>query len=406
MNPGSVEISRRDVLKVAGGGTAIGLLTTPASARTPVRVFVHPRPGRDVTNTIERHGGVARLYEHFQFVAAVVPVRALKALRRDRRIAVVEPDGIVRAVPVRASQAEVAGQTRVEGQSASWGYTDIAADSAQALGVTGKGVDVAILDTGIDVDHRDLRVAGGVDCVNWLPWEEQDYDDQNGHGTHCAGIAAARDDGGGVVGVAPDANLYAVRVLDSDKVGYWSDVIRGIDWCLSRRIPVLSMSFGGDSISNALRETLETAANRGHILVAAAGNDGNDGNGDCTEQNVDAPARNHHVLGVSATDSDGEIASYSSVGRRIELAAPGTSIYSTFKNQAYATFSGTSMATPYVAGAAALVWQESDYGHPTSDEGERVREVLTSTARVLDGTCGEGSGLVDAYEAVRAVRWA
>lgn len=402
MKLGSREISRRDVLKTAGVGLATGVFATPVAARNEVRVFAHPTVGDDVRRAVIAYGGKPQTYDHFDFVAARLPARAVAALARDDRVASVEPDGVVRAVPVQRDRSRVRGhRTR---QTASWGYVDIAADSAHALGYRGEGVGIAILDTGVDTGHRDLRVAGGKDCVSWWPWNA-DYDDKNGHGTHCAGIAAARNNDRGVLGVAPDADLYAVKVLRTDGSGYWSDVIQGIDWCLSRRIPIISMSLGSSTIPSALRATLAEAYDAGHLLVAAAGNNGNDGDGDCAERNVDTPARNNNVLAVGASTEDGDVALFSSVGTRSEITAPGLGIYSTYKNNSYATMSGTSMATPHVAGVAALVWEAGDYGRPTADEGRQVRDVLTATASRMDGTCDEGHGLVDAYEAVRTVRW-
>lgn len=458
MTRGPLEISRRGVLKAVGVGLGTGLLASPVEANADVRVFAYPRRGRDVQTAIEAQGGTLRAYDNFEFVAAQLPAKTLTAFRRDDRIAGIELDGIVSALPVQGERVRprdgrsgetkpwtrdgqfdetwrpdgrTAGtwtrdgwfeefesrmrearsvETQVRGsqsgqasQTTSWGYTDIAADSAHDLGVTGEGVDIAVLDTGVDTRHSDLRIAGGRDCTDWWPWST-DYDDDNGHGTHCAGIATAHDNDNGVVGVAPDANLYAVKVLGDSASGFWSDAIEGIDWCISNRIPIISMSLGGDSIPSALRESLQRASDKGHLIVAAAGNHGNDGDGDCDERNVDAPARNRHVLAVGASNSDGDVATFSSVGRRTELTAPGTSIYSTYKDNSYATMSGTSMAAPHVAGVAALVWQTAGYGKPSGDEGAHVRDVLTSTAREIDGTCDEGYGLVDAYEAVRAVR--
>jgi subtilisin len=455
MTRGPIEISRRNVLKAVGVSLGTGLLASPVAANADVRVFAYPRRGHDVQVAVEEQGGSLRAYDNFEFVAAQLPAKSLTAFQHDDRIAGIELDGIVSALPVQGERARPRNrrngetkwwtrdgqfdatwrqnsrtdgtwtrdgwfeefesrmrearsvETDVRGsrssQKTSWGYIDIAADSAHDLGVTGEGVDIAVLDTGVDTRHSDLRIAGGIDCTDWWPWST-DYDDDNGHGTHCAGIATAHDNGNGVVGVAPDANLYAVKVLGNSASGFWSDAIQGIDWCISNRIPIISMSLGGDSIPSALRDSLQRAVDNGHLVVAAAGNRGNDGDGDCDERNVDAPARNRNVLAVGASTSDGDVATFSSVGRRTELTAPGTGIYSTYKGNSYATMSGTSMAAPHVAGVAALVWQAAGYGKPSGDEGARVRDVLTSTATEIDGTCDEGHGLVDAYEAVRAVR--
>jgi subtilisin/minor extracellular protease Epr len=188
---------------------------------------------------------------------------------------------------------------------------------------------VAILDTGIDYEHSDLNdnYIGGYDFAN----NDLEPMDDNGHGTHCAGIVAAEDNEGGVVGVAPEADLYAVKVLDSVGNGYMMDVI--------------SMSFGSNLGSTSLETACDNAYSSGVLVVAAAGNDGNpSGEGD----NVDYPARCDSVIAVAATDSNDNRAIWSSTGPDVELAAPGVSIYSTYLGGGYATMSGTSMACPHV----------------------------------------------------------
>jgi subtilisin family serine protease len=248
----------------------------------------------------------------------------------------------------------------------------------------GSGVNVAIIDTGIDYTHSDLDANFGTllgyDFVN----DDSEPMDDNGHGTHCAGIVAAEDNGEGVVGVAPGAHLYAVKVLDSGGSGYGSDVIAGIQWSVTNNMDVISMSLGSDFGSISLKTACDNAYySSGVLLVAAAGNDGNPpGKGD----NVDYPAGYDSVIAVAATDRSDNRASFSSTGSAVELAAPGVSIYSTWRNGGYATKSGTSMACPHVAGTAALVIGD-------------VRQRLRDTADDLGPTGFDtkyGYGLVDA----------
>jgi len=217
--------------------------------------------------------------------------------------------------------------------------------------------------------------------------------DDNGHGTHCAGIVAAEDNGVGVVGVAPKANLYGVKVLNSEGRGYESDVIAGIDWSVRNGMQVISMSLGSDFGSISLEKACDNAYSSGVLLVAAAGNDGTPpGKGD----NVDYPGAYSSVIAVAATGSNDERARWSSTGPDVELAAPGVNIYSTIPGEKYGTKSGTSMACPHVAGAAALVMVT----HPTWTNVE-VRDRLQETADDLGATGFDtkyGYGLVDADE--------
>lgn len=235
-------------------------------------------------------------------------------------------------------------------------------------------VNIAILDTGIDIDHPDLNVIGGVSC-----WGST-YNDGNGHGTHVAGAAAALDNGTGVVGAAPGARLYAAKVLSDTGSGTWSSVICGIDWVTSTRtdadatndVAVANVSLGGagaddnncgNSNSDALHQAICGSVARGVVYVVAAGNDNKDAAGF-------VPAAYDEVLTVSAVaDSDGQpgglgtataygaddsLASFSNWGADVDVAAPGVSILSTYKDGTYARSSGTSMAAPHATGAVAL----------------------------------------------------
>ncbi|MHC4310790.1 MAG: S8 family peptidase, partial [Planctomycetota bacterium] len=196
---------------------------------------------------------------------------------------------------------------------------------------------MAVLDTGIDYKHPDLddNCYGGVNVIN----PRKDYRDDNGHGTHVAGIIAAEDNDIGVVGVAPEAYLYGVKALDRNGSGWLSDIIAGLEWCVNNRMDIVNMSLGADSDIQAFHDACD-AASATVILVAAAGNDGGA---------VDYPAAYGSVIAVSATDSSDGLASFSNYGNEIEIAAPGVNILSTYKGGGYETHSGTSMAAPHVA---------------------------------------------------------
>lgn len=242
---------------------------------------------------------------------------------------------------------------------------------------TGAGVDVAVIDTGILSSHPDLsgKVVGGTNCTR----ASGGYTDQNGHGTHVSGTIAALNNTLGVVGVAPGVRLWSVRVLDRNGSGTWSSVICGLDFVTSLApanggpIKVANMSLGGTGTSDnncgntnndALHQAICRARDAGVAIVVAAGN-----------SSVDAStfvpaAYNDAVITVSAlADSDGApggtgaatyygaddtFASFSNYGKAVDIGAPGVNIYSTWLANGYATLSGTSMASPHVAGAAAL----------------------------------------------------
>ncbi len=209
---------------------------------------------------------------------------------------------------------------------------------------------IAVLDTGISNNHPDLTVSGGINLVGKS--KNNKWSDDNGHGTHVAGIIAARNNSIGVVGVAPDAQLYAVKVLDAYGSGYISDIIEGIDWAVQNNMHVVSMSLGTSSYSQALNDTTINAYKAGILLVAAAGNSGDR---NLFTDDVLYPAKFDSVIAVSAIDYNNIAPGWSADGVKIELAAPGVDIYSTWLNGGYTNESGTSMAAPFVSGTAALI---------------------------------------------------
>jgi subtilisin family serine protease len=307
-----------------------------------------------------------------------IPEHAIDRIKRNPRVAYVEEDAKVYALDAELDN--------------SWGVKHIGAGDVHDGGNTGAGVKVAIIDTGIDYNHPDLdaNYVGGIDFVN----DDNDPIDDAGHGTHCAGIVAAEDDGEGVVGVAPDAELYAVKVLDNTGSGSLSDVIAGIQWSVGNDMQVISMSLGTNFDYQPLHAACDAADDAGMVIVASSGNRGNFwGTGD----NVGYPAAYSSVIAVAATDSNDERAYFSSTGPDVELAAPGVSIYSTIIGGAYDIKHGTSMACPHVAGTAALVMADNP-----GWTNEQVRQQLRNTAVDL-GLPGfdywYGDGLVDAYAA-------
>ncbi|MFQ6117990.1 MAG: S8 family peptidase, partial [Candidatus Bipolaricaulia bacterium] len=191
-------------------------------------------------------------------------------------------------------------------------------------GPEGEGVRVALLDSGIDPDHLDLKAnyRGGYDFVNHdpFPW------DDNGHGTEVAGVLAARENGVGLIGVAPRAELFAVKVLGQDARGAISDVAKGLEWAIEHGIRVVNMSLGTPEDSQVLREAVRAAWEAGLVLIAPAGNESG---------RVLYPAAYSEVIAVAATDKDDKLAWFSNTGPQVELAAPGEEIPTTYPGNRY-----------------------------------------------------------------------
>jgi len=260
-----------------------------------------------------------------------------------------------------------------------WGIKRVNAAGAWGFS-SGKGVKVAIIDTGMDYTHPDLAAhyAGGYNAVNTSATPLDDH----GHGTHVAGTIGALRDAKGVVGVAPEAQLYAVKVLDANGSGAYSNIIAGIQWAVENGIQVINMSLGGKSGTPALAEAMTAADKAGVTIVCAAGNDSGP---------VNYPAKYPESIAVAASDSADKITSFSSRGAEIAFIAPGAKVYSTYKGGGYSTLSGTSMASPHVAGLAALAVAS---GAKTPAE---VRATLKRAASSMGlKPTEEGAGMIDA----------
>lgn len=286
--------------------------------------------------------------------AADLTDEALEALKRDPRVAYIEQDQVVRIDQRRPGSGGTSGTKSASSQIIPWGITRV------GMGVPLAGpvnADVAIIDTGIQTNHPDLTVVGG---ANFTGGSTTDYADANGHGTHVAGTVAAKNNTVGVVGVAPGARLWAVKVLGSTGSGTVSAVIAGVDWVTANAstIEVANMSLS-TSNSTTLKAALDRAVAAGVTITVSAGNSSAD-----TRNYSPANSINTGVITVSSMNSASIMASTSNSGLNyaddsgvengVDVIAPGEAVISTYINSGYASLSGTSMAAPHVAGAAAL----------------------------------------------------
>lgn len=310
-----------------------------------------------------------------------------------------------------------------------WGLKMINCDKAWDLTKGSAEVVVAIVDTGVDLNHPDLKdkLLAGFDMVNLTDvpaeegcvWEgdfstrDDDPDDENGHGTHCAGIAAGiPDNGQGIAGVAWNCRILPVRVLANIRCteggqsyvtgsGVFSDIADGIIWAADHGAHVISLSLGGYVEKTMpepepMKSALDYAVAKGCVIAAAMGNDG--ANLD-DEAVYNYPSRYGKLIAVGAVDKNGKRADFSNFGDYKQVMAPGVGILSTYFGSRYEQLDGTSMATPFVAGLAALI--KSVNPHLTPPE---VIDLIRQTSSKSDQYGKEfGYGIIDALKAIKAV---
>lgn len=280
----------------------------------------------------------------------------------------------------RTYQHNAAGQ-QVDWSHANFGIADV------HLRTKGLGIKVAILDTGIDLDHPDLQ--DQIVATRDFTRSPRGVDDSNGHGTHCSGVVAAIDNSVGVIGVAPQARLIIGKVLGDDGSGFDDWIAAGIRWAIQQGAHIISMSLGSPQYSAVSHKAVQEAVQAGVIVVAAAGNSG--------LQGVDYPGKLAETLAVGAVDRNNRRADFSAVGAEVDVAGPGVEILSTYPNGRVATLSGTSMATPFVAGSLACVLSyRNAIGNPVPSLSQ-LRNLLSENS-VDAGTPGRdkefGWGLV------------
>ncbi len=341
-------------------------------------------------------------------IAARVTPEVIASIAKRPEVSIIEPDEVVSIID---DQRLPIKETKTSGsvQSNTWGVDKIRAPAVWQQGITGKGITVAVVDTGIDSTHPDLddlddkpstkdpKVVGWIDYVNGRKTPYDDY----GHGTHVVGIISGTGANGVHTGVAPGTKLIAAKVFDEFGSGYASNVILAFEWAVNNGARVISYSCGEPQHYSPFTIAIDKVVAAGVIPVVAAGNFGPNSN------TIDCPGDEINSTTVGATDSSDTIAYFSSRGPvtlngktyiKPDVSAPGVDIESTYPGGSYEIASGTSMAAPYVSGTVALMLEKNPALKPSE-----IKQTLESTAVDL-GPAGQdndyGSGRINAYEAV------
>lgn len=274
-------------------------------------------------------------------------------------------------------------------ESTPWGISRV---NLKGVGRTGREVKVGVLDTGVDSSHPDIgrNVKGSIDAIGGSASARDD----NGHGTHVSGTIAAMRNGIGVVGVAPEASVYSVKVLDSRGSGKLSTLVQGMEWCVNQQIKVVNLSLSSSKENQTFRDVVLSARRAGITMVCAAGNSGPSAN------TVGYPARYIETIAVAAIDDHDSVPNFSSRGREIAVSAPGVDVLSTWPGRKYRKSSGTSMAAPHVTGAVALMLEANPALTPSE-----IKSILQSTAVPLAGAGPDeqGAGVIDVAAALSRV---
>ncbi|MFC4075689.1 S8 family peptidase [Salinithrix halophila] len=370
----------------AQAGAQVGAQPAAETAKyVPGEMIVKFKPGTTATVKSSLHGKKhakvisrnTRMGFEVLKVKGMSVKEAVKSYKKNPNVEYAEPNYIMKASwtpndPYYSSQQ--------------YGPQKVQAPAAWDITRSSSSVRIAIIDTGVQANHPDLngKVVKGYDYVD----RDWDPNDGHGHGTHCAGIAAAATNNRiGIAGMAPNASIYAVRVLDNNGSGTLANVASGISHAADNGAQVISLSLGASSGGASLENAVNYAWNKGSVVVAAAGNNGTSW--------PNYPAYYNNAIAVAATDSNDRRAYYSTYGSWVDVAAPGSSIYSTYKDSRYVSLSGTSMATPHVAGLAGLL----------ASQGRSASNIRAAIERTADRIWGTGffwaHGRINANRAVR-----
>ncbi|MED1599304.1 S8 family peptidase [Bacillus pseudomycoides] len=324
------------------------------------------------TEMITNQGGkIKEILSNLSIVKAEFSYDPSKLLKNNSKIIAVEQDENVKADGIQQTVNSSTLPLKAKGISP----------------LTGKGTSVAILDTGIDKEHLDLKIKTGISFVS----NTSSFDDDNGHGTHLAGIIGAKNNNVGITGIAPDVDLYAVKVLDKYANGKYSTVVKGIDWAIEQNVDIILMSLGGKKESVFFEEAMNKAYQKGILLIASAGNEGyKEGN------SITYPAKFNSVVAVGAVDLNNQRGFLSSKGEQLELMALGVDVLSTWNDGTYRLDSGTSMAAAHVAGIASLLLEKD-----ATMSNQKVREILNQSAIPFGNKLEYGNGKVSLSNALK-----
>ncbi len=358
------------------GARGVGVSAAPADERTGDIIvrFHHASSLGDVAGALAGSKTEAIKTTTLADIALVQPAPgesiddAIRALETDPSVLYAEPD-------YRVTIDAVPNDTSYGSQ---WHYPKVGLPTAWDATTGSAAVIVAVVDTGVELTDAELdsKITTGANAGYDFANGDTNPADDHGHGTHVAGtIAAETNNATGVAGVCWACKIMAVKVLDSTGSGSMLDVAAGIDWARTHGAKVVNLSLGSLSSNATLQTAVTNAYNAGLVVVGAAGN--NAGDADTSDDSVMYPGAYANAIAVGATDSTDTIASFSNYGPQIDVAAPGVSILSTLLGSGYASWSGTSMATPHVAGAAALL-ASAGITDPAT-----IRARLTSTATDL-----------------------
>jgi thermitase len=373
------------VLALGAFGATAGAAPGPGTSGEQILVKFHPGTSAQTQAYVNgRHGGtvasqISAIGVQVVHVPAGQTAAAARAYAAEPTVAYAEPDGTVTATEVPNDPSF----------NLQWGMAKVQAPDAWGVTHGSASVPVAVLDTGVQASHPDL--AGKVVAAKNFT-SSTTLDDVYGHGTHVAGIAAAvSNNSTGVAGLGWNVTVMNAKVLGDNGSGSLSSVAQGVTWAADNGARVINMSLGGTTASSTLDDAINYASNKGVVVVAAAGNNASSA--------PFYPAYSTNVIAVAASNEWDQLAPYSDYGTWVDMAAPGSNIYSTLPGSTYGNRSGTSMASPHVAGLAALVSGQVSDTNGNGRINDEVRARIESTTDNVG--LAIGGGRINAYRAVQ-----
>ena len=351
--------------------------------------------GKEESSTLLQQYQIKKIndFKNLHILTAYASLSEIQKMKQDTRI-----DFVNYNQNVHIDMPKVEGISVKPAQANSNAYNLIHLQEAQKENITGKGNSICVIDTGVDVNHEALK--GKV--VGYASFIEENNGkinttDYMGHGTHVAGIISGVNPKYGMYGIAPDTKIYSAKVFNQNEDSSVSSMIAGIDWCVSKKVNIMNMSFGFPANTSyaalsGLDYALQQSYKKGIISVSSAGNEGDK---DKSADNVKYPARFSHVLAVASSNQEGMISNFSNRGPSIFITAPGENIVSAYPNNEYYYMSGTSMASPVVSGIVSLIKEKNP-----NISNENVVRILKKNS-IHKGTWGRntiyGCGIVQAY---------